>query len=196
MEAIVSILHRWEAWACKQLHIAKRGVEVEVACCWSKCLSCRVAKRNLDVVRSTVDIVADVEEECVVAAPMGSDLDIIHIDVCALVSVLEPEVCWLLCPENHRSLERERSLRVVGGMPIYAVDGIWGLRQVSSISPCREGLVGLLVHGLLDIYAVLCDRLACVVLIGGIGLYDRVLYDGDWHLVDLEVACLPKSIVD
>ena len=110
MESIVTILHRWEAWACEQLHIAKRCVEVEVASGRSKGLSCGVAQRHLDVVRSTVDIIADVEEERIVATPMGSDLDIIHIDVSALVSVLEPKVCGLRRSENHRSLKRECSL--------------------------------------------------------------------------------------
>ena len=110
MESIVAVFHRWQAWACEQLHIAKRCIEVEVACRRSQGLSCGVAQRNFDVVCSTVDIFADVEEERIVAAPVSSNLHVINIDVCALVSVLEPQVSWLLSFKYDRCLKCKRSL--------------------------------------------------------------------------------------
>ena len=75
-------------------------------------------------------------------------------------------------------------------MTIYPVDGERRLHDVASITPGREGLVGLLVWGLLDICAALCDSLACVVLIGGICLNYGVLYDLERHVVLREVARL------
>lgn len=95
MEAIISILHSWKAWAGEQLDVAERCVEVEVSSTRSKLGPCSVAQRDFDSVQASVDISGDVEEECIVATPVCSDLYVIYIDLCTLVSMLEPQVCRL-----------------------------------------------------------------------------------------------------
>ena len=109
MEAIVAIFHSWETWTCEQLDVAKRCIEVEVTRSRRQSLSGCVAKCDLDVVRSTVDIFTDVKEECVIAAPVSSNFHVVNIDVGTLVGVLEPKISWLFSFKHNRCLECESS---------------------------------------------------------------------------------------
>ena len=95
MEAIISILHSWKVWASEQLDVAEGGVEVEVSSAWRKLSPRSVAQSDFDSVQASVDISSDVEEERVVAAPVCSDLYVVDIDLCTLVSMLEPQICRL-----------------------------------------------------------------------------------------------------
>ena len=95
VEAVIPILHSWKAWASEQLDIAECCVEVEVTSTWSKLSSRSVAQRDFDSVQASVDISGDVEEERIVAAPVSSNLYVIYIDLCTLVSMLEPQICRL-----------------------------------------------------------------------------------------------------
>ena len=107
MEAVVPILHGRQAWASEQLDVAKCSIEVEVSCTRSKCVACQVAQRHPDLVSAVVDEVRDVEEERIVAAPVGSDFHIVNVDVGALVGMLEPEVSRLRLLERNGRLEVE-----------------------------------------------------------------------------------------
>ena len=95
VEAVIPIFHGWKAWTGEQLDVAEGGIEVEVTSTRSKLGPRCVAQHNFDSVQASVDISSDVKEECIVATPVGSDLYVIDIDLCTLVSMLEPQVCRL-----------------------------------------------------------------------------------------------------
>ena len=122
MEAIISILHSWKAWASEQLDVAEGSVEVEVTSARSKLSPCSVAQCDFDSVQASVDISSDVEEERIVAAPVCSDLYVIDIDLCTLVSMLEPQVSRLDFFEWHGCLKVECSFSVLRRVSIYSVD--------------------------------------------------------------------------